>query len=261
ELKPDGSKKKLWIPAGLIIPTFRGETLLRVRVRRHEPVEGSRYIFLPGGSSDAMVFCGDKKTIVVVESELDAILLHQDAGDVCGAVALGSATIRPDSFTHDILSSVENILVALDSDDAGAKEAWTWWKENYPNSDRLPVIDGKDPTEAKKNGLPLREWILAGIPDTPSSAKEIPEILSQENVIVSPKVENPPDVSQIVQRAVALSRVLPATHPGLVTLGAAMDRANSLDESDTRGEFLEAMQEVEDLVSRLEKTFPGEQVG
>lgn len=168
EQKPDGKFKKLWIPAGLVIPTFRGETLLRVRVRRQDPGEGQRYIFLPGGSSGPMALGEDQKFLAVVESELDAILLFQDAGDVVGVVALGSAAIRPDIYTASILSSAENVMVSLDSDDAGAKESWKWWLSNFPNSKRWAIIDGKDPTEAKKNGLPLREWILAGLPEISS---------------------------------------------------------------------------------------------
>lgn len=164
ELNDNGNPKKVWLPAGLVIPTFRGETLLRVRVRRSDPGDDNRYVFVPGSSNDAMVFGEERGVFLVVESELDGILINQEAGDIAGVVALGSSSIRPDSYTSSVLESADTVLVALDSDETGARESWLWWVKNFPKSERWPVIEGKDPTEAKKNGLPLREWIIAGLP-------------------------------------------------------------------------------------------------
>jgi hypothetical protein len=100
---------------------------------------------------------------MIVESELDAILLHQEAGDLIQIIALGSASARPDQDAVRILLDARMILLALDSDAAGAKESWKWWKENFPRARRWRVIEGKDPTEAYQKGLPLRDWVRAGI--------------------------------------------------------------------------------------------------
>jgi hypothetical protein len=52
----------------------------------------------------------------------------------------------------------------MDSDEAGAKAAWQFWPETYgPKMKRWPCIKGKDPSEARKNGLNVREWIIAGL--------------------------------------------------------------------------------------------------
>jgi len=77
---------------------------------------------------------------VVVESELDGLLIHQEGGDLAGVVALGSAQIRPDLETDRALRAAGVILVSLDSDDAGAKEAWGWWTRQYIGCSRRGVL-------------------------------------------------------------------------------------------------------------------------
>ncbi|NCC25578.1 MAG: hypothetical protein EOM25_10345, partial [Deltaproteobacteria bacterium] len=51
-LRPDGTPKKLWIPRGLSIPYWRGETMLRIRIRRAEGEP--RYLVLEGSATDPM---------------------------------------------------------------------------------------------------------------------------------------------------------------------------------------------------------------
>jgi hypothetical protein len=57
----------------------------------------------------------------------------------------------------------EKIFLALDSDDAGAKVAWKFWPGTYGGKAvRWPVIQGKNPSEAWRNGLDIRAWVSAG---------------------------------------------------------------------------------------------------
>lgn len=169
--KENGKPKKLWLPLGLVIPKLAGDRVDRVRVR--QPEGDPRYYLLPGSDTGPLVIPGGP-ACVVVESELDAILLHQEAGDLAAVVALGSASIRPDRATAAILDQSETILLALDADDAGAKSAWGWWREHYPSAKRWPTIQGKDPSEARQNGLDLRAWVMAGLlpVEEPETAQE-----------------------------------------------------------------------------------------
>jgi len=162
KLKEDGSESKLWIPAGLVIPCFHNGQLQRIRIRRHNAQEGERYYIVPGSSSIPMIL-GNGDMFVIVESELDALLLNQEAGDLVGVIALGSAQARPDDMISDILQKSKKILVSLDNDHAGAKESWHWWMNRFPNAIRWPVILGKDPTEAHIKGLNLRDWVKVGV--------------------------------------------------------------------------------------------------
>jgi len=165
EVKDNGRPKKLWIPSGLIIPFFdRAGSILRLRVRRFNSKDGNRYVIVPGSDLRPMVFNPEAATAIVVESELDAILLHQEiGGDWCCIVAMGSATAKPDNDTNEMLKKMQTILVSLDSDAAGAGAAWSWWPETYTTAKRWPTIRGKDPSEAYQQGLNLRAWVMAGL--------------------------------------------------------------------------------------------------
>jgi hypothetical protein len=62
-----------------------------------------------------------------------------------------------------ILRSSKLIHLALDTDDAGAKDAWLWWGQTFSQAKRWPSIEGKDPGEMWIAGVNLKAWIIAGI--------------------------------------------------------------------------------------------------
>jgi DNA primase len=161
ETKANGRTRKMWLPAGLIIPNIVDGHLHRIRSRRSDPGQGSRYIVVSGSSKTPMVAWADQKAVAIVESELDAILTNQEASDLIGTVALGSCAAKPDSGLHARLMNTERILLCLDADEAGAKAAAFW--QQYPGCKRWPTIQGKDVTEQWAAGLPVRPWIEAGL--------------------------------------------------------------------------------------------------
>lgn len=170
-LKPEvddkGQPKPLWIPEGIVIPCYRDGVLHRLRVRRFvKSTQGKKYIFIQGGSAMPYVLRTRANHAMIVESELDAILINQAAGDLVNTVGLGSVSIRPDPELHEHLMQQQSILVALDDDKesrAGMKAAWGWWAEHYDHAYRCPVVGSKDPTDAAKRGLDLRLWIQAAL--------------------------------------------------------------------------------------------------
>ena len=164
-LKDNGIPKKIWIPRGLIIPYCQGEEILRIRLRRPRAAGDPRYCLVRGSDTQAMVWGHERQVMVVVESELDGMLLHQEVGDLVGVVAQGNAQARPDQEADAVLSQSRLILLALDGDEAGAREAWRWWMENLPQARRWPPIDGKDPGEMWQKGIDLRTWVMVGIED------------------------------------------------------------------------------------------------
>lgn len=162
--KDDGAERRQWIPAGLVIPLTIGGAVHRLRIRRSDPGEGARYVIMSGSSSAPMAVNLERAAAVIVESELDGLLLNQEAGDLAGVVAMGSAQAKPDRITHEALTAAAVILVSLDTDDAGARASWHFWPETYgKRARRWPSIKGKDASDARLNGLNLREWIVAGI--------------------------------------------------------------------------------------------------
>ena len=164
-LKEDGTERRQWLPGGLVVPLVINGAVQRLRVRRDVPGDGPRYVIVSGsGTGPLSLGLEVANTLLVTESELDAPLLYQEAGDLTGVVAMGSAQARPDTRTHEALKGAELVLVSLDSDEAGAKASWRFWPGTYGGKvKRWPVVKGKDPSEARLNGLDLRTWVAMGV--------------------------------------------------------------------------------------------------
>jgi hypothetical protein len=156
-LPADG--KKLFIPSGLVIPWQDR----RIRIRRDDPDKYGRYYVLPGSENDPMTIgTPDQTTGVIVESELDAILLTQEAARPLYIVALGSTSMKPCDNLKASLWRCPAVLVALDNDEAGAKAARTWL-EGVPGSFLTLTPDNKDLTDAYLAGLDLNTWLSASM--------------------------------------------------------------------------------------------------
>ncbi len=163
EFHRDGRPKRLWIPQGIIIPLQGKEGARRLRIRRRTK-DDPRYVIVAGSSMAPLILESVNSFFMVVESELDAWLVFQEAGDLCGVVAMGSASAKPDAAAHDLFIKSEKILNALDYDPAGARASWRFWPAVYgAKVTRWPVPIGKDPSDAWQQGTNIRDWIEAGL--------------------------------------------------------------------------------------------------
>ena len=79
--KEDGTDKKLWLPAGLVIPWVVNGDVHWLRIRRSDPGDGARYVTASGSSMAPATWNLERAAAVIVESELDGLLLSQEAGD------------------------------------------------------------------------------------------------------------------------------------------------------------------------------------
>jgi hypothetical protein len=181
-----------------VIPLCQDDQVLRVRFRRPKSDGDPRYYLLRGSDTRAMVLCAVKSVAVLVESELDALLLYQEAGDLVNVISLGNAQTRPDQGAAEILNQSKLILVSLDADQAGATESWRWWKDHYPQAHRWPSILGKDPGEMWAAGVSLRTWVEVGLLEYATNLATLPERLlhvagvAEEHVIEEhPKPASP----------------------------------------------------------------------
>lgn len=162
---------KLFIPRGIVIPTFNHDgAILNLRIRRPKADTGQnlpKYLELEG-SSRATFFIRSSlarrlAVYFVTEAELDAMLVHHAGGGVVGALAVRTNRGKPDASCHARLEEAVRVCVALDYDGAGA-EGCGFWEENYSNSRRWPVPEGKDPGDAFALGVDIRQWIAAALP-------------------------------------------------------------------------------------------------
>lgn len=168
EYKENGHAKKLWLPSGIVIPTMSNDgciTKLKIRRQEWSPKDPlPKYVEIAGSMTCPSVF-GDpaSKAIIILESELDAILIQQEAKDICCSIALGGSTKRPDFQTDRLLRNSSLILWSLDNDEAGRKAA-LWWRVTYPHLIFWPAPAGKSPGDAlKDHNVNLRDWLSTGI--------------------------------------------------------------------------------------------------
>jgi DNA primase len=148
----------LWVPRGIVIPCLVAGRIWYLKVRR---ASGQiKYSQVIGGQialfgADTIANHG---TVVVTEGELDAMLLHQEAGNLVGVVTLGSAAARlPDAWVPYLLG-VQRLLVAYDADTAGAEGA-AMWETISARALRLVPLAGKDVTDLYLAGGNLRAWV------------------------------------------------------------------------------------------------------
>lgn len=162
EVKEDGKIRKLWLPAGLVIPTFSDEGIVKVKIRRSEWKEGDKfpkYVEISGSKQIPSIY-GDTflSLALIVESELDALLIQQEAGDLVYCIALGGSTKPLDAMTGQLLRKASVILFLPDFDEAGAI-AWMRWKKMFPTIQRILTPCEKSAGDYFQNGGDLREWL------------------------------------------------------------------------------------------------------
>jgi len=172
ELNAQGNPKKVWIPRGLSIPVIsRKGDILRVKIRVDTSTDPNRPKYIPIPQTEKCTaplikeHADSSLPWQIVESELDALLLSQEAVQLVNIVAIGSASYRPDKETWEKLKAAPRVLISLDYDAAGNKAACTWWKANLPagRAKLWPVPEGKDPCDTWKAGWNLFEWVKSGI--------------------------------------------------------------------------------------------------
>lgn len=154
--------------------------MVKTRAEKVRPGQ-PKYYFLPGGvvapSFYQPVIKDDKNSLIIVESELDAILLAQETFLGVTCISIGSAKNKPDTKCSEIFSRADRLLISLDNDQAGGKAAVLFWKQAFKNAKLwfIPSQFGKDHTEAFLNGFPLGAFVFAGI----SSAEKRSELSSK----------------------------------------------------------------------------------
>jgi DNA primase len=143
---------------------INGEVLrVKMRVAQEPGQDRPKYIPIPQAekcTAPLVLETSSGKPWQIVESELDALLLAQEAGHLVNVAAMGSASYRPDAATWAKLTAAPLVLVSLDFDEAGNKAACQWWHDHLPEGrcKVWPVPEGKDPCDAWRAGWDLADW-------------------------------------------------------------------------------------------------------
>ena len=177
-----GEKDRLWLPPGLVVPYRNlGGELVGLQFRLFKPNEAQKY-GLPAikGSKIRFYFLSPHKRpifligkpgrpLIVLESELDAILLWQLAQDCdLSFVALGSAGRRPsldDDFEfHLVFLTAPAVILALDADEPGHLASKRWVRR-YRHVFSWFVPEGKDVTDYWRaaGDTKVLRWLFEGL--------------------------------------------------------------------------------------------------
>lgn len=161
----------VYLARGILIPGHFGADLWYLKIRR--PVWGDALDRLIGRGGDrkygqlrggrpALFGAGNlrgRDLALVLEGEFDAMLADQVAGDLVGAVTLGSASGGPSPEVLWALRDARRVLVAYDADKPGQQGA-ARWLDKSPRA-RLLQPPAKDVTEYHQAGGDVRAWIVA----------------------------------------------------------------------------------------------------
>ncbi len=144
------------IPAGLVIPGVVSGVFWQVNIRTGgDPTyKALRDSIRPLYQADLLT---KDRPAMLVESELDALLLLQEAGDLVTPLATCGTQGARHLYWQLMLATPRQVLISTDADGAGDRAA-DWWLAHLPTARRWrPVI--KDPTEMHRLGMGLREWV------------------------------------------------------------------------------------------------------
>ncbi len=231
----NGKEKKLFIPRGIVIPSFALDgSVINIRIRRHKedltPMPDGRippkYLELEGSSRTPMLLRANGlpalSAYFITEAELDAILIHHATGGAVGAMAVRTNRGKPDATGHALLVESPCICIALDYDEAGAQGV-EFWEENYAQAKRWPTPQGKDPGDAFALGVDIRAWVQAALP----RSLALPE-LEQKKIV-------PTSIAYDEQKTKSSCGSMEACSSGLLIGGAGAKPIDniSLKEDDT----------------------------
>jgi DNA primase len=160
-LNKAGKRGYIYFGKGITIPTWDSNVVIRMKVRAEEWDPESRFPRYQAisGSMYGLNLIGDvtKKTIIAVESELDAYALLPLVEEEAFVVAVGSNIKNPDMVAHEIIKDSSRLLICPDKDAAG-KTMYHKWKSIYPHARSIGVPEGKDIGEAFQKGCDMKAW-------------------------------------------------------------------------------------------------------
>lgn len=126
-----------------------------------------RYINVRGGGGTPWLLSNHHAPIMVVESELDALLLWQELDLFVGPLAMLTASAKPDPR-----AKTGTILYSMDFDQAGINSFGTWHSQN-PLTLPYPPVKGKDISEMVKAGVNLFDWLKMHFEQSPIPLKAL----------------------------------------------------------------------------------------
>ncbi len=155
--------KKVFIPAGILIPFYHAGELWKISIRRKRPPNAKdRYYDLPGSSeclynADSI---SSEKIAVLYEGAFDAKSGEQVAPEFAHVATADTQKCHQARWIARLCLS-SRVLVAYDADEAGDREA-AFWTRTLPHASRWRPW-AKDTNAMLEQGLDILEWLVLGL--------------------------------------------------------------------------------------------------
>lgn len=166
EIKENGFPKRQWLHKGIVIPTYVNNEPMKIKIRRSAWTKEDslpKYVEISGSCQSLSIYGDKSKPIIIIESELDAMLIQQEAGHLVCSIALGGVSKKPDAVTHKWLKQAPLVLLSLDFDETGKKK-YAFWMKLYSNLRPWPSPYAKSPGDAITIfSVNVLSWIKAGL--------------------------------------------------------------------------------------------------
>lgn len=168
--------KKIHLLQGVVFPWQVGSEVWRVTFRRdgnNIPKE-ARYRPIAGGGKPLYQINALRPNLpaMVVEGELDALSVTQEAGDLLAVVATGSTAGGRLERWIGRLALCSTVLLSFDADAAGDEAAVWWLKALGPRAKRWRPY-WEDANAMLQGGVDLRTWVREGLGQGPLWWREV----------------------------------------------------------------------------------------
>ena len=147
EFHQDGRKRKIALPAGLMIATRRGGEVVAMTIRTPDsrPEWQVRYWQIRGSQSVPFIAARHEDEhggpVAIVEGAIDAMSIWQESGDVISCVALtGKGKLAVDDTAAQIIAKADPLFIVPDNDQDRAKlETVRAWRQKWPQAIVMPL--------------------------------------------------------------------------------------------------------------------------
>lgn len=160
----DLKKPSIWLPKGFVIPTFFDGQVMKLRIRRINlsPQDKPKYVAVTGTRSTPSIYGKPEgMPIFIVESEFDALLIQQEAHDLCCCMTI-PAGHHTDEYADQVLRAAPTLIFSFDYEEA-VKDRYSLWKNRYPQLKIWMPEKTKSPGDDFKQGVSTRDWVKAGL--------------------------------------------------------------------------------------------------
>lgn len=151
----------------VVFPWYDEQDLWRVQMRVIAPdtPRNERYFCLAGSSSSGLYLAQSltlkRRAVMLVEGEIDALTIVQEAGDLVAVVATGSTSGSRTEHWLARLALIPHLLLAYDNEEQGTHGA-DYWLSRLPRASRCRPT-AHDVNEMLMRGISVRAWVATSI--------------------------------------------------------------------------------------------------